>query len=64
MKLFGKTDLRNKQFSRMINTGIVDRTIQEMIERHPSPIIGRGGIKFLYATQPRTRPPKFVVFVN
>ena len=64
MKLFGKVDLLYDQFSRRISTGTVNRAIKEMIERHPPTRIGRGRIKFFYATQARTRPPTFVLFVN
>ncbi|MBW2143929.1 MAG: GTP-binding protein, partial [Deltaproteobacteria bacterium] len=64
MKLFGKVDLLYEQFSRRISTGAVNRAIKEMIEKHPPSRIGRGRIKFFYATQPRTKPPTFVIFVN
>ena len=64
MKIFGKIDLLYEQFSRRISTGAVNRAIKEMIEKHPPSRVGRGRIKFLYATQVRTKPPTFVVFVN
>jgi GTP-binding protein len=64
MKLFDKINLVYDQFSRRITTSSVNSAIQKMIEKHPPPRIGRGRLKFLYATQPRTRPPTFVVFVN
>jgi GTP-binding protein len=64
MKIFGKIDLLYEQFSRRVSTGEVNRAIKEMIEKHPPPRVGRGRIKFLYATQPRTKPPTFVVFLN
>ncbi len=64
MKLFGKVDLLYEQFSRRISTGAVNRAIKEMIEKHPPSRIGRSRIKFLYATQTRTKPPTFVIFVN
>jgi GTP-binding protein len=64
MKIFEKIDLLYEQFSRRISTGAVNRAIKEMIEKHPPSRVGRGRIKFLYATQVRTKPPTFVVFVN
>jgi GTP-binding protein len=64
MKLFDKINLVYEQFSRRISTSSVNSAIQKIIEKHPPPRIGRGRLKFLYATQPRTRPPTFVVFVN
>ncbi|MDY6971877.1 MAG: ribosome biogenesis GTPase Der [Thermodesulfobacteriota bacterium] len=64
MKLFGKIDQLSLQFSQRIGTPAVNKALREMIERHPPPRVGRGRLKFLYATQARTRPPTFVVFVN
>lgn len=64
MKIFGKIDSLYEQFSRRISTGAVNRAIKEMIEKHPPPRVGRGRIKFLYATQARTKPPTFIVFLN
>jgi len=64
MKLFGGIDTVFDQFSSRIGTGVVNRVIQNIVERHPPPRIGRGRLKFLYATQSRTRPPTFVIFVN
>ncbi len=64
MKLFDKINLVYDQFSQRISTSSVNSAIQKMIEKHPPPRIGRGRLKFFYATQPRTRPPTFVVFVN
>ena len=64
MKLFEKVDLVYEQFSRRISTSAVNNAIQKMIDKHPPPRIGRGRLKFLYATQVRTKPPTFITFVN
>jgi GTP-binding protein len=64
MKLFDKINLVYDQFSSRISTSSLNSAIQKMIEKHPPPRIGRGRLKFLYATQPRTKPPTFVLFVN
>ncbi|MFO7598862.1 MAG: ribosome biogenesis GTPase Der [Candidatus Desulfacyla sp.] len=65
MKLFGEIDTVFDQFSSRIGTGVVNRVIQKIIEKHVPPMAGqRGRLKFFYATQTRTRPPSFVVFVN
>ncbi len=64
MKLFGKIDTVYDQFSKRISTGALNRAIQKVIEKHPPPWLGRGRLKFFYATQGRTRPPTFMVFVN
>jgi GTP-binding protein len=64
MKLFEKIDTVFDKFSSRIGTGVVNRAIQQIVEKHPPPRTGRGRLNFLYATQSRTRPPTFVVFVN
>jgi len=64
MKLFAKAEPLYDQFSRRISTGAVNRAIKEMIEKHPPSRAGRSKIKFFYATQTRTKPPTFVIFVN
>ena len=64
MKLFEKVDLVYEQFSRMISTSAINNALQKMIDKHPPPRIGRGKLKFFYATQIRTKPPTFVAFVN
>jgi GTP-binding protein len=64
IKLFDTINLLFEQFSSRMNTGAVNRAIQEIIEKHPPPRIGHGRLKFFYATQIRTRPPTFVAFVN
>ncbi len=64
MKFLGKIDLLYEQFSRRISTGSVNKAIKEMIEKHPPQRIGKGRVKFFYATQARTKPPNFVIFVN
>jgi GTP-binding protein len=64
MKLFDRIDLVFDQFSQRISTPAVNKAIKEIIEKHPPAWAGRGRIKFFYATQTRTRPPSFVLFVN
>ncbi len=63
-KLFDKIDLVYDQFNMRVNTGAVNRSIDEMIQKRPPPVTGRTRLKFYYATQTGTRPPTFVVFVN
>jgi GTP-binding protein len=51
-------------FARRVSTSSLNRALREIIDRHPPPIVGRGRLKFSYATQVRARPPTFVLFVN
>ena len=64
MKLFDKINVVHEQFARRVSTSSLNRALREMIDRHPPPIVGRGRLKFSYATQVRSRPPTFVLFVN
>jgi len=64
MKLFDKIDLVYDQFTTRINTSEVNKAVGEMIQVHPPPRIGKGQLKFFYATQSSTKPPTFVLFVN
>ena len=64
MTLFDGIDRVFDQFSRRVGTPVINRAVREIIERHPPPRVGRGRLKFYYATQTRTRPPTFVLFMN
>ena len=64
MRLFEKIDLVFDDYSRRIRTAELNKAMAEMIRQHPPPRIGKGFLKFFYATQSSTRPPTFVVFVN
>lgn len=50
--------------TRRIPTGELNRLIHEAVAQNPPKGTHRHRLKFLYATQPRTDPPTFVVFVN
>ncbi len=64
MRLLEKIDLVYADYSRRVRTAEVNKARAEMIQKHPPPRIGRGFLKFFYATQSNTKPPTFVVFVN
>jgi GTP-binding protein len=64
MDLLGHMERLYEQFDRRISTGAVNRAISDMILRKPPPDQGQRRLKVFYATQVRTRPPTFVVFVN
>ncbi|HMQ54896.1 MAG TPA: ribosome biogenesis GTPase Der [Anaerolineae bacterium] len=49
---------------RRISTGELNRLIHEAVAQNPPKGTHRHRLKFLYATQPRTDPPTFVIFVN
>lgn len=47
-----------------IPTSQLNKMLQDAIVRHQPPSKGGKRLRFLYATQPETSPPTFVVFVN
>jgi GTP-binding protein len=64
MKLIDKIDQVYAQYTQRIRTSSLNRALHEWTETHPPPRVGRGRLRFYYATQVRTSPPTFVVFVN
>jgi len=51
--------------ARRIGTGPLNRAIELAEESHPAPMDKAGrGLKIYYATQPSTKPPTIVLFVN
>jgi len=47
-----------------VPTGKLNRVIKEAVASHQPPVKGTRRGKVYYATQPRTEPPTFVLFVN
>jgi len=62
--LFGKIDLVHGQLFRRVDTNIVNKALADMVQKNPPPKLGRGRIKFFYATQTGVMPPSFALFVN
>ena len=62
--IFKRVDEVFEQFNLRATTGQVNRVLEQAVEAHNPPYVGRGRLKFYYATQASTRPPTFVVFVN
>jgi GTPase len=63
-KIFDKVNIVYDQWCTRVGTGEVNRLVGEMILKRPPPRVGRGRLKFLYATQTEIKPPTFVIFVN
>lgn len=53
-----------KNWNKTIDTGPLNRVIQNAIKKHTPPNSGRFAIKIKYATQTKTRPQTFVIFGN
>lgn len=45
-----------------ISTAALNRWLEGVLERHPPPAVAGKRIKLRYATQPKARPPFFVIF--
>jgi len=62
--LLEKAALISEQLDRRIETGALNRALEEWVKAVPPPRDGRRAFKMRYITQVRTRPLRFVLFVN
>ncbi len=53
-----------EKWNERIPTAKLNRWLEEAVARHPPPAPGGRRIKLRYITQPKTRPPTFVVFTQ
>ncbi len=63
-RFFSEIDDIYSQYQTRINTGLLNRTFQEILSKHGPPQKGGKSLKFYYITQPSTAPPAFVIFCN
>ena len=49
-------------WNKRVPTGELNRWFENMLSRHPPPMVDRRRIKLRYATMPKARPPTVVVF--
>ena len=49
-------------WNKRVPTGELNRWFEDMLARHPPPLVDRRRIKLRYATMPKARPPTVVVF--
>lgn len=54
----------HEQYLRRIETGPLNRALDEALAEHPPPSRGGRQLRIYYATQAATAPPTFVLFVN
>lgn len=47
-----------------IGTGVLNRSLEAVLEKHQPPVVKRVRAKFYYMTQAESAPPTFVFFVN
>lgn len=53
-----------EQYNQRITTGVLNRILEDAIQRHEPPVVKGRRLKFYYATQAATQPPTFVLFCN
>ncbi|HCY88117.1 MAG TPA: ribosome biogenesis GTPase Der, partial [Desulfobacteraceae bacterium] len=63
-KIFDQVSKVYKEYCHRINTGTVNRIIEDAVYREEPSLHKGRRIKFFYAAQVATRPPTFVCFVN
>ncbi len=52
------------QLRQRIPTALLNRTLRDILEKHPAPTEGNARLKFYYATQTDDAPPTILMFVN
>jgi GTPase len=63
-KLLAATLRAHEIWNKRISTGRLNRWLEKVIEQTPPPAVSGRRIKIRYITQPKARPPYFVVFGN
>jgi GTP-binding protein len=53
-----------QQYTTRIGTGVLNRALEKIVEKHHPPMTSGKQIKFYYITQPSVAPPTFVIFCN
>lgn len=63
-RIFELIDEVNEQHARRIQTAELNKAFESAIARHKPPVVGNKTIKFYYASQIGTRPPRIAVVTN
>ncbi|UCF72888.1 MAG: ribosome biogenesis GTPase Der [Deltaproteobacteria bacterium] len=53
-----------EEYNVRVPTPAINRVLEDIVKKHPPPLVGGGRPRFFYATQVSVRPPTFVIFVN
>ena len=51
-------------WNKRVSTGLLNRWLEGVIERHPPPAVSGRRLRLRYITQVKARPPTFVLFTN
>ncbi|MEE9253075.1 MAG: ribosome biogenesis GTPase Der [Thermodesulfobacteriota bacterium] len=63
-KLFEVVDRLYSSYSRRLPTKTLNNFLEGIVGTNPPPLYRGREVKFYYVTQPRARPPTFVIFTN
>ena len=64
LKIFDTIETAYSQYSKRINTSLLNKKVQEFLEINPPPRYQHKAHNFSYATQATIKPPTFVFFVR
>jgi len=62
--IFPAINLAYENYSKSVQTSIINDLIQDAVAMNPTPIFNHGKAAFNYVTQVAVKPPTFVLFVN
>ncbi|MFG1373804.1 ribosome biogenesis GTPase Der [Xanthobacter oligotrophicus] len=63
-KLVGAISAAHKVWNKRVATNPLNRFLQQVTDNHPPPAVSGRRIKLRYMTQPKARPPSFVLFCS
>lgn len=63
-KVLPTADRVFEEYSRRTATGPLNKALEDILEHHQPPMVGRRRLKFYYVSQVSTRPPTVVLIVN
>ena len=61
-RLMGAVVKTHEVWNKRVSTAALNRWLEATLERHPPPAVAGKRIKLRYGTQPKARPPSFVLF--
>lgn len=62
--IFPAIDLAHENFTKQIQTSLLNQILHDAVAMNPTPIHNKGKASFSYITQVASKPPAFVIFVN
>ncbi|MDI4665218.1 ribosome biogenesis GTPase Der [Xanthobacter autotrophicus] len=63
-KLVGAISAAHKVWNKRVATNPLNRFLQQVTDNHPPPAVSGRRVKLRYMTQPKARPPSFVLFCS